>query len=556
MGFIGYCSRNLYKINKDSTQLLTGLEFHGGEAGMAVPDSICTAKAVGISKDVNVYEPHLVAVSMAHAIGHNIGMIHDDSKCHCPDWHGCVMAKFIVDQATVQPYRFSSCSADSYVAALRRGHGLCLFNKPNDPNTGFRACGNGIVDDDEDCDCGTRLECPKKDPCCDPITCKLITEAECSSGPCCDNCKLREVGHLCNANETECDIPEFCDGKMGFCPENTYKKNGSPCMNGKGYCYQGKCLTRDSQCDYIWGADGQAADEKCFEQFNIQGSFNGNCGLDFHGSYRKCEASNVLCGSLQCRGGSKVPILKLSSEKQYARTIVSIGGREFECKVISGTLENSRDMGLIQDGTKCGENKICINQTCVNMKLFMQHGRCPSNNVALECSGHGVCSNVNVCYCDDGWTGPDCSFRTNRSSILTTYFVTSLPTPSHGPTPTLNMPDHITILQKNTTKNVPYKAERDSVPAASLVVMLVSVVGGVFVLFALTAVCYRRRSTMPRHDSPYMKKPIVRKIPVKVGSKEKEEETSVENANRIITFGSMPSYRYRPDFEPMQLQRP
>lgn len=58
----------------------SGEYFVGGETGMAIHGTACTAKSVGISVDVNAYEPHIIAGSMAHMIGHNVGMGHDDKS--------------------------------------------------------------------------------------------------------------------------------------------------------------------------------------------------------------------------------------------------------------------------------------------------------------------------------------------------------------------------------------------------------------------------------------------------------------------------------------------
>ncbi len=59
-------------------------------------------------------------------------------------------------------------------------------------------CGNKVVDEGEDCDCGSIGECEKIDPCCDPVTCKLKAEAQCAAGTCCDGCKVgKDNLHFC-----------------------------------------------------------------------------------------------------------------------------------------------------------------------------------------------------------------------------------------------------------------------------------------------------------------------------------------------------------------------
>ncbi|XP_043465764.1 disintegrin and metalloproteinase domain-containing protein 33 isoform X6 [Leptopilina heterotoma] len=542
LDFTDYMMRNMFHVNTDTTQLLTGESFQGGESGMAVPNTICSPRSVGISVDLNAYEPHLLAGTMAHMIGHNIGMGHDDEKekCVCRDWHGCIMAQSIVGLENVQPYTFSECSKSDYAEVLKTGNGMCLLNKPNESGIQRRTCGNRVIDDGEQCDCGTIDECNDLDPCCDPITCKLTSEAECASGPCCTNCKLRARGVVCRESTNECDLPEVCSGETGQCPTDVYMKNGNPCYNNKGYCFNGFCPVLDLQCEQIWGYGGSASDRECFEQFNSKGSINGHCGTDTSGLYVKCEPENVRCGTLQCKNGNPKPVANGENDL-FSTTIIYNKGEQIECKATSAKVEGDEMFGLVRDGTPCGDNLICLNQTCASLFPHVDQSKCPSNHNNNECSGNGVCTNVNKCYCNPGWTGPDCSIQ---QAIPTAASTTST---TVGPSNASN--SDIKLDKKET----PYENYHGS-NTVFLVGMLMSVVGGVFVVFALMALCYRsvvvhrnfslclrRKGTFHKYDPPYTQKPTPKNCSGP-SNNHHSDVTALDNVNKIITFSSMPQY--------------
>ncbi|GFT37222.1 zinc metalloproteinase-disintegrin-like HF3 [Trichonephila clavipes] len=162
----------------------TGLHFNGNNQGIANLDTICTVNAVGLTKVDDVFQPHTTSIILTHLIGHNLGMEHDQSNCDCSKGPSCIMTNNI-------PYftstTFSGCSIQKYFKTLNQGYGACLFNMPT---LRMSICGNSILEEPEECDCGPPEECAKHDPCCDPVTCRLIKHAECSSGPCCKKCKV------------------------------------------------------------------------------------------------------------------------------------------------------------------------------------------------------------------------------------------------------------------------------------------------------------------------------------------------------------------------------
>lgn len=762
--FLEYSKRKLYKVSYDAIHLLTGgfsQQFEFNEIGMSIPDSICSSKAVSVSQEANINEPFITASSMAHMLGHNLGMEHDEqapqrsgqdsdklalvnasaqpviagvgshnqkakqprpaqtgSGGKSPHGHhpsssnnkeldgedhedeiksrslptappsltqptnptitdndlnedssadqeycrsNCLMSErlsymqppvifgnmvqqqvaaeesggsahivnvssqpdslngFTMEQIDSSgsgggvsseqhprlpqhhslPFKFSKQSVDIYHRLLRLGHGICLFNKPNQLED-FKLCGNGIVDKGEDCDCGTIQECFEQDSCCDPITCHFKADAECINGSCCDRCSLRKKGFVCRKARNECDLAELCDGKSGQCGPDVYKQNGTPCSNSQGYCFLGQCPSHDAQCNELWALDSRSSSEQCYMQFNLNGTIRGNCGPLSGGAgqeshhqqqhqlararsqapaYKKCEHEDMMCGTLQCQLGDMKPVTATlspdattaakssgpsrpangsstgsSSSAEYSKKVLHSfdGQQHHECKVIiaqPGSSPAVQALSYVRDGSKCGHNKVCFNQTCQPIESVYRDSfeLCPRDERGNFCSANGICSTANKCHCDLGWLGHDCSQREQvqeqatagadqhhqqiTSTIITlvnepvnvplvskTYAATGAPTtasaapPITSPSPPPPLADPTTpsdlpssTTQASSTAGLPTtsgptsstvvvdKKKHDAFGAPTLVFILVSIVAAVYVGFALMANCYRRK---------------------------------------------------------------
>ncbi|KAI5751130.1 hypothetical protein M8J77_004585 [Diaphorina citri] len=184
------------------------------------------------------------------------------------------------------------------------------------------------------------------------------------------------------------------------------------------------CVLMRYQVDLTGGPDqctwGVAGHQSCYDHFNSQGISTGNCGAR-DGHYVKCDDSNILCGTLHCKKGNRNPVLPYL-QGNWLSTVIHLEGGEFECKAHTGPILDADSglpvrnthrlpvLGLVRDGTPCGEHLICVNQTCTSVFPYMDQGRCPSNNEDV-CSSRGICTNKNHCFCDYGWSGPDCSIQ-------------------------------------------------------------------------------------------------------------------------------------------------
>ncbi|CAJ1080263.1 disintegrin and metalloproteinase domain-containing protein 9 [Xyrichtys novacula] len=392
------------KIRHDIGQLVVGRPsaYGGGVLGMAFVGSVCSvASSGGINVFSNDKLPGFSSV-VAHEMGHNLGMNHDDRRCTC-NGKSCIMGASASGSTT-----FSTCSGQDFEKLIVRGGGSCLKNQPSPSDVvGTAVCGNGRLDKGEQCDCGTPEEC--KNDCCDAATCKFTSGSACAQGLCCDNCQIRVSGAECRASANTCDLPEYCDGSTAFCPDDYYVMDGLPCLNNAAYCYEGRCQTYDYQCKHLFAPDpAKKAADLCFTHANMKGNVFGNCGVNSRQDYIKCSLANAKCGKLQC---TNVDVNNPPTGAQVS--IEVIDGK----KCVNADFNLGSDVldpAYVNPGSPCDKGKTCLDFQCVNASALLPNLDCEARTT---CNSRGVCNDRGHCHCNDGWGPPHCDKSGRGGSI-------------------------------------------------------------------------------------------------------------------------------------------
>eukprot|EP00756_Hemistasia_phaeocysticola_P002200 Hpha_TRINITY_DN11515_c0_g3::TRINITY_DN11515_c0_g3_i1::g.32279::m.32279/K08614/ADAM28; disintegrin and metalloproteinase domain-containing protein 28 len=409
----------------DNHVLLSGTDFAGSTIGLAGLYGMCDGARSG---NINMCtDTAMCASTVAHEMGHNFGMEHDDqgtNGCHSSDY---VMAA--ESSSTSNQTVFSSCSADYINTYFANDYGStvssCLDNKPvqvfGDPY-----CGNGFVEDGEDCDCGL-ADCSSLTSCCDGSTCKFMQASyQCSEGPCCTSCMFITAASntVCREAVSDCDIADKCPGDSGDCSPDAHMYAGKACTRGgfSGGCFGGQCASPDFTCQQAGNTLGSSLSmtEMCRPYNDVCGYLvchndtTAECDLGFRvdnvltrvpeGS--PCSHASDISGQrtgLCYKGACVVP--ESTSALAYCGNGFIDWGEQCDCGIEADSCCECATCRL-KAGNQCSSKDGC----CNNCQLATAGTICRGSTVG--CDVEEVCDGtVPICPADQGaMVGTSCLY--------------------------------------------------------------------------------------------------------------------------------------------------
>lgn len=304
---------------------------HTEVVGIAWMDQVCKTKGwltntdwVSGTSASTLIKNHFAVI--AHEIAHNLGAMHDCdedacARCSvnmrscdcCPCGADCDCGnKFIMNpgSGSLNVREFSPCTL-THVCSKMSILATCLVDSNKARTISLSQCGNGIREEDEECDCGTPEQCAD-DPCC-MVGCKLRPEAECadSNDLCCRKCKVIPANekYVCGKANGFCQTDSVCQGKPE-CPPVKLHKDGTRCPDvPNGRCAKGLCTNRDVQCKVVGSHLGikracetplngcqlvcQGAGGQCYT-FDATYSDGVQCGTNGHCKDGECSEMTVV----------------------------------------------------------------------------------------------------------------------------------------------------------------------------------------------------------------------------------------------------------------------
>lgn len=243
--------------NVCNSMLFTHRDFSQGVLGMAwVSDErgyggICDrdfnhAFCTGINHG-QISSAFISSLVFTHEIAHNLGAEHDPETPECSPGDEAggnfIMFPAATDGTERNNHLFSPCSTAQISKVISILRETCFVE------TGLH-CGDGVVDGDEECDCGN--QCTPSGCCTSQCTINKVSGHVCSPQnpirfPCCEqDCTFKAKGEMC-AQDNECSTEGFCTGKDSACHfEAKADETECNCLNNDCVTHPG---TNPQTCD-------------------------------------------------------------------------------------------------------------------------------------------------------------------------------------------------------------------------------------------------------------------------------------------------------------------
>ncbi|EHB02122.1 Disintegrin and metalloproteinase domain-containing protein 32, partial [Heterocephalus glaber] len=375
--------------------------------GATFPGKMCvTHYSAGVTVYAKGITLEAFSVIFAQMLGLSLGIAYDDpTKCQCSETI-CIMNPEAIQSSGMKI--FSNCSLNDFRSFISNVGARCLQNKPQMQRHPRPRCGNGRVEGNEVCDCGTEKQCGPQ-ACCDHTRCVLKPESQCDTGPCCSQCQpFRPIQH------PECDIPEYCNGSSHYCGPDIFVKNGHRCKNNSYICFEGDCHDLDARCESYFGKGSKNAPFACYAEVNAQVDSFGNCGRDHSNRYVLCGWRNLICGRLICTYPFRTPYIQQSISVTY------IYVRDNVCvSLVNTSSPRGQDPFMVRSGAECDLGRVCVSGQCVESRMIKD----ASSACSAKCSGHGVCNSRDECNCTDGYLPPNCQTQSRECLICNVFFL-------------------------------------------------------------------------------------------------------------------------------------
>jgi len=112
-------------------------------------------------------------------------------------------------------------------------------------------------------------------------------------------------------------------------------------------------------------------------------------------TFSPCNKEDIMCGMLHCQHLNDQLEYGLETTSILSHAFININGKILPCRTAIIDLGlDTVDPGMVPNGAKCGENKMCINQNCMSIEKLREDGIVPE---CQGCNENEVCNSKGQC---------------------------------------------------------------------------------------------------------------------------------------------------------------